>query len=422
MSGPLATRVPLRLGWFLNFMPPAWRGVWRSPERSSWLDGRFYVDLARQFDTAGIDFLMLEDSAMVPDTFGGGLAAEFRYTTRAPKGDPVALLPYLAEATESIGLITTLSTTLYRPEHLAATIAALDAIAPGRVGWNVVTSAEDRAAQNIGLPALPEHDDRYAIAARFIDGVLAEWSRPEVGLTGARHPVIVEAGSSDAGRDLAARHAEIVLASQKGVDRMAAFRADIRARAERFGRDPDEIAVMFLVSPVIAETDDAARARADREYAPSDENVRRRLVHMSSGDIDFAALDWDAPIPETLTTNGIQSSLENLRRFAAGRTLREIAASRVESVPLVGTPDTVATQVEEIVDTVGGDGLLFFAGGGGVITRRYAAEITEGLLPALADRGLAAPRRADTGTLRDRLFGTTSTTSTSGASGASGAK
>jgi alkanesulfonate monooxygenase SsuD/methylene tetrahydromethanopterin reductase-like flavin-dependent oxidoreductase (luciferase family) len=158
---------------------------------------------------------------------------------------------------------------------------------------------------------------------------------------------------------------------------------------------------MYLVAPILGDTTEEAHARAKRAYAPTDENVERRLVHMSSGDIDFSQLDWDAAIPETLHTNGLQSSLDNLRRFAAGRTLREIAASRVESVTLVGTPHEVAQEMGEISDYVGGDGFLFFGGGGGVITRRYAAEITEGLLPALADLGLVDSR--DLRPWRDRL-------------------
>ena len=396
---------PMRLGWFLNFMPPAWRGIWRAPERRTWLDGAFYVDIARQLDRAGIDFMLLEDSSMVPDTYGGDMRAELGYTSRAPKGDPVALLPLLAQATRSIGFAVTMSTSLYSSRQVAAVVAAEQAIAPGRVAWNVVTSAEDRAAQNLGHDALAAHQDRYRLAGEHVERVLADWESPAFAAAtgGARRPVIVQAGSSEPGRDLAARYGEIVLASQKGTERMRAFRDDIRARAEAFGRDPDTRAVMFLVSPVIGETSEEARARAERIYAPTYENVERRLVHMSSGDIDFSRLDWDAPIPESLTTNGLKSSLENLRRAAAGRTLREIAASRVESVPLVGTPDEVADRMAELSTEVGGDGFLFFGGGGGLLTRRYVAEITEGLVPALADRGLL--RESTPAGLRERMSG-----------------
>lgn len=395
----------LRLGWFLNFMPPAWRGRWRAPERTSWLDGRFYVDIARQLDRAGLDFLLLEDSSMVPDTYGGDMRAELRYTSRSPKGDPVALLPLLARETRSIGFALTLSTSLYSSRQVAAIMAAQQAIAPGRVAWNVVTSAEDRAAQNLGLDALAEHGDRYLLAGTHLRGVLDDWESPAFAPVtgGGARPVIVQAGSSEPGKDLAARHGEIVLASQKGAARMKAFRDDIRARAEAFGRDPDRLSILFLVSPVIGETSAEAHARAERLYAPTDENVERRLVHMSSGDIDFSRLDWDAPIPETLTTNGLKSSLENLRRAAAGRTLREVAASRVESVSLIGTPDEVAERMAELRDEVGGDGFLFFGGGGGLLTRRYVSEITEGLVPALADLGLARGPDEDGAGLRARM-------------------
>jgi alkanesulfonate monooxygenase SsuD/methylene tetrahydromethanopterin reductase-like flavin-dependent oxidoreductase (luciferase family) len=382
--------VNLTTGWFLNFMPPAWRGTWRSPHAANWTDGEFYVDVARQLDAAGIDLLMFEDSAMVPDTFGGDHAAELRYTTRAPKGDPLQLLPKIAAATDRMGLVATMSTTLYDPTHLARVLATHQRLTGGRIGWNVVTSAEDRAAQNVGLDAIPEHDERYRIAAEFIDEVLTRWSTPPLvdALGDLPAPVLLEAGASPAGRDLAARNARYVLSSAKGADAMKEFRDDLRARATAFGRDPDDLEVLFLVTPVLGETDDEARARAERYYAPTDENVRRRLVHMSSGDMDFSLLDWDAALPDTLSTNGIQSSLENWRRIAGGRTVRELAALRFESVQLVGSPATVAAQLDEVFDHVGGDGVLFFGGGGGLLTQRYVSEVVEGLLPAMRDRGL----------------------------------
>lgn len=382
----------LTTGWFANFTPPAWRGTWVSPHAARWTDGEFYVDLARQLDAAGLDLLVFEDSAMVPDTFGGDHAAELRFTTRSPKGDPLVLLPKLAAATDRIGLVATMSTTLYRPDHLARVLVTQQRLSQGRTGWNVVTSAEDRAAQNVGLDVLPEHDERYRTAARFLADVRDRWSRGPLAeaLGDLPHPVLLEAGASAAGRDLAARHARFVLSSAKGPEAMKEFRDDLRARAAGHGRDPDDLRVLFLVTPVVGETDEEARARAERSYAPTDENVRRRLVHLSSGDLDFSRLDWDAPLPETLVTNGIRSSLENWRRIAAGRTVRELAALRFESVPLVGTPASVAAQLDEVFAHVGGDGVLFFGGGGGLLTQRYVSEITEGVLPALRDRGLLA--------------------------------
>lgn len=385
----------LTTGWFVNFMPPAWRGTWRSPHAPRWTDGEFYVDVARQLDAAGIDLMMFEDSSMVPDTYGGDHAAELQCTTRSPKGDPLQLLPGLAAATDRIGLIATMSTTLYGPDHLARVLVTQQRLSGGRTGWNVVTSAEDRAAQNVGLDAIPEHDERYRIAGAFLDEVRDRWSHGPLAdaLGDLPHPVLLEAGASAPGRDLAARHARYVLSSAKGPEAMKEFRDDLRARAAAHGRDPDDLQVLFLVTPVLGDTDEEARARAERSFAPTDENVRRRLVHLSSGDLDFSRVAWDEPLPDSLSTNGIQSSLETWRGIANGRTVRELAALRFESVQLVGSPASVAAQLEEVFTHVGGDGVLFFGGGGGLLTQRYVCEVTEGLLPALRDRGLVgAPR------------------------------
>jgi len=437
-------RTPLTFGWFLNFMPPAWNGPWRSNHRDRWTDGDFYVDVARQLEAACIDFMLLEDSVMVPDTYGGTMEAELTYTTRAPKGDPLPLIPKLARATSHIGFAATMSTSLYPPFMLARLLTTLDHITHGRVAWNLVTSAEDRAAQNFGKAGLPSHAERYERADEYAALVKQLWNSWDEGalvmdrtegryvdhtkvhpinfegqfhssrgplntLPGPqRQPLIFQAGSSPAGRDLAAKHAEVVLASMKGVDQMKAFRDDIRARAAAAGRDPDSIKVLYLIQPIIAETEEEAQLRAARAYAPTDDNVIARLVHMSSGDVDFSQFDLDAPLPDDIETNGIKSGIDNLRRVAAGKTLREAAASRMEAVSLVGTAESVADQIDAVVAEVGGDGFIFFGGGGGKLSRHYVAEITEGLMPALQDRGLARTHYpADT--LRNSIFPTATT-------------
>ncbi len=186
---------------------------------------------------------------------------------------------------------------------------------------------------------------------------------------------------------------------------MREFRTQVRAAAEAAGRDPDDVQVLYLVTPHLGETDELAAQAAARYYDPTDAAVRRRLVQMS-GDIDFSAFDLDAPLPDDVSTEGSRSILENLRRVAAGRTLREfIGSQRSEAVRLVGTAASVADQMEDVLAQVGGDGFLLFGGGGGVLTRRYVRELCDGLLPELRRRGLAGlSATGDPGaTLRDRL-------------------
>lgn len=111
---------------------------------------------------------------------------------------------------------------------------------------------------------------------------------------------------------------------------------------------------------------------------------------MLSGDIDFSMLDVDKPIPDDLRTEGSTSILDNLRKWANGRSIREtVATERTESLRLVGTPQTVADEMESVMDDVGGDGFLFFGGGGGVLNRRYVDDVCDGLMPELSRRGVA---------------------------------
>lgn len=369
---------------------------------------------------------MLEDSTALTDIYGGTFEHELRWTPRAPKHDPLPLVSRLALETDKIGLVATASTTFYPPYLLARLLATLDHLTHGRVGWNIVTSTGDRAAQNFGMDKIPAHDERYRIAEEFVDVALQLWDSwepdalsmcdgtgPFVDHTKVHtvdhvgehftvrgplntlpmpqgRPVLCQAGASASGIALAARVADLVVAAPKGVEAMRAYRDRLRTTAEEFGRNPDDVKVLYMVTPIIGETQEEAEAKAARYYEATDAAIHRRLI-MLSGDIDFSSFDLDKPIPDNLETDGSQSILETLRTWAAGRTIREtVSSERNESVRLVGTPESVADAMEEVIDAVGGDGFLFFGGGGGVLTRRYVGEICDGLMPVLRRRGLAA--------------------------------
>lgn len=144
-------------------------------------------------------------------------------------------------------------------------------------------------------------------------------------------------------------------------------------------------------------------------YSPDGDNFLRRLVQLSNiSEIDFAQYDPDAPIPDDATTNGAQSILDGMKRATKGSSLREAMAGKGESTSLrlVGTPATVADQMEAAMAEVGGDGFLLFHGGGGLITRRFLDEVLDGLVPELQRRGLAQSSYSD-GTFGERLAATT---------------
>lgn len=428
------------LGWFGAFVPHGWNQPFEGTEAShrDWLDGTLHVDLARALDRACFDVLLLEDSSMVSDTYGGTSEATLARGVWAPKGDPLALAPLLTEATEHLGISVTASTSFYPPYVLARAFSTLDHLSGGRAGWNVVTSSEDRAAQNFGLDGLPQHDERYERAEEFIDLVDRLWSSWEpdalvmdretgvyvdhekvhpVHFEGRYHrsrgplntlpapqgrPLVSQAGGSPRGRELAARTADLVMALPKGVPAMKAYRDDIRARAEAFGRNPDDVKVMFIVSPVLGATEAEAAERFERRRQAVREDPTGQLVGWSgSMEIDFSRFDLDEPLPADARTNGHQSTLETFRSWAGDRTLRQaVEAYRTEAVELVGTPDSVADQMGAIAQEVGGDGFMVWSQ---PPTRQYVTEICDGLVPALQRRGLVRTGFSST-QLRDNLL------------------
>ena len=388
-----------------------------------WSQPDLHVDLARAAERACFDFVLLEDSVFVPDNYGSSMDFYLKRALRAPKNDPLPLVPLMAQATSRLGLVPTISTSFYPPYLLARLVATLDLMSKGRVGCNFVTSTAERAAQNFGLDTHLEHDMRYEMAAEFVEVVLQLWSSWDADaivmdrdrgmfvdpdkvrtidfkgrffssrgpLNTARpaqgQPVLVQAGNSPQGQAFAAKRMDAVLCAVSTVEEMKAFRNEMRKKVAAAGRDPDSCKVMYVASPTIAESDAEAYERVQRRQAHRAAAPELALAQMGSlTDIDFSVFDIDAPLAE-LTTNGQQGTLK--RFLKQGRTLREIAENyRYSYEDLIGTPDKVAGQMADLMEEVGGDGFVFT----GNLTRRYIAEITDGLVPALQRRG--ATRRA----------------------------
>ena len=429
------------LGWFMNFIPPEWDTPWASPDVAQWPNGRFYVDMARSLERACFDYIMIEDTVMVADAYGGTMEGSLKNSVFAPKHDPVPLAVQIAANTTRLGVVATMSTTFYPPYLLARLASTVDSIAEGRFGWNIVSSAEDRAAQNFGLDALPEHDERYNVADEYYDLVCELWNSWDADAvimdrdthTYADHrkvrtidfvgkyfrsrgplntvpspqhkPTILQAGASPRGRAFAARAADAIVAVGTGIDGMRSYRDDIRARAAAAGRDPDDIKLMFCVSPTVAATEAQARAELDRLVA-TDSYIEKSLAGISSNtEIDFKQFDLDEPLPADLTTNGERGSLEHFMRGngAPGpKTLRQLVHERTtRGLELVGTPDQVAEKMGQAMEEIGGDGFLISRGGRD-LSREYITEVCDGLVPALQRRGLMRTEYTKT-TLRETL-------------------
>jgi alkanesulfonate monooxygenase SsuD/methylene tetrahydromethanopterin reductase-like flavin-dependent oxidoreductase (luciferase family) len=186
---------------------------------------------------------------------------------------------------------------------------------------------------------------------------------------------------------------------------MKQYREDIRTRMTQAGRDPDACKVLFLVSPIVAESRAEARAKADQRAVLAEKNIEARLAQFGwSTNLDLSDVDLDTPVGQlALTTNGHQSSLSQFLRKAGNKTLREAIIghnSNGGTVDLVGDPDSVAAQMAEVMQEVGGDGFLFNLPD---VSRRSVATITDGLVPELQQRGLTRRAYAHE-QLRDNLL------------------
>jgi FMN-dependent oxidoreductase (nitrilotriacetate monooxygenase family) len=301
--------------------------------------------------------------------------------------EPITLLAALAMCTSHVGLAATCSTTYTEPYNLARLFGSLDHISGGRAGWNVVTGAFAEAAANFSREKHPPHEERYAIAAEFVQVVKGLWDSWEDGaiimdrasglyadttrLHALEHrgkyfqvkgplnmsrppqgyPVLIQAGASDTGRDLAASIAEIVFAVQQDIEASKAFVTDIRARAARFGRRPEHVKIMPGVSPIIGSTEAEARERLSQLGEFLDPVAALRVLSERLGH-DLSSYDLDGPVPELRESSIMRGHAVTLMTLAKRenltlRQLRNIAAGAMGHRLLCGTPEQVANGLEE---------------------------------------------------------------------------
>jgi FMN-dependent oxidoreductase (nitrilotriacetate monooxygenase family) len=407
------------MGWFLSFNASSWNQRWSGSIGREFTKADLYIDMAKSLERAGFDYMMLEDGSFIPDVHRGSMQSALAYGS-LPKQDPMALIGLIGQNTSRIGVIATMTTTFYPPFLGARLMSTFDLLTHGRVGANLVTSHNVRTAQNYGLDEQIEHDIRYEMADEWVRLVKALWDSWDPGAavmdeeTGVfadhnrvhhidfkgqwyssrgplntlpspqGHPVLCQAGGSSGGRAFAAKHADTVVASVATIEAMKEYRADMDKRLVDNGRDPNECKVLFVTSPVLGETREEAFAKRDRLLGSDGVRIERALSSLSfSSGVDFSKFDLDGPVPQ-LMVNGARSSYERMLGDKEAPTLREALLGPPPVVEFVGTPDDVAAEMGEAMEEVGGNGYLMT----GTVTRRYIAEISDGLAPALRKRGL----------------------------------
>lgn len=432
------THTPFRLGYFTRFGPTAWSAAEDRNYGGDWWTGKHHIELAKRLEkSGGFDFMFFDDTSTVSNAFGGTMDAELKFAVGSPRHEAIPLLPLLANATDSIGVVCTASTSFYPPFILARLLNSVDSLTGGRVGWNIVTSAEDSAAQNHNYDALPSHSERYEMADEFVEVAKALWSAwdpdalvrdternmyvdpskvREINHKGKYfkvrgplnqvpspqgRPVFMQAGASPRGRDFAAKHAEAVFAPPiGGLDGMKAIRDDIRERAAKFGRNPDDIKVFYAALTKVVDSADGTippLAPHQVEYAV--------LMTSQSFDIDLSQFDLDKPFPLDVESRGSMSMLEPLREAAReGRTLRETVSgiwSGVDELGLVGTPEQIAEKMVAAMDYIGGDGFLVI--GSDVGNGAWNDGMIDGVVPALQKAGVLRTSYESGKTLRETL-------------------
>jgi FMN-dependent oxidoreductase (nitrilotriacetate monooxygenase family) len=428
----------LRLGAFLY---PSGHHIaaWRHPEAQAdaGVNFRHYVKLAQAAEAAKFDLVFLADGA---GTRGDNV--EFLSRTAhsyVAQFEPITLLSALAAVTEHVGLVATASTSFNEPYHIARKFASLDHISGGRAGWNLVTSSNEHEAKNFNRDKHFEHAERYERAIEFaevVEGLWDSWEDdaflrdkdqgrffdPErrhvldhkgrffqvrgplnVARSPQGHPVVVQAGSSEAGRDLAARTAEVIFTAQQTLEDAIDFYSDVKGRLAQYGRHPDDLKIMPGVFPIVGRSESEAREKFEQLQALIDPKVGLALVSGLTGGFDLSGYPLDGPIPELPETNASKSrqllTLELARR--ENLTIRQLylrVAGARGHWQLVGTPAQIVDQLEERFVKGGADGYNVMP----PVLPAGLDDFVELVIPELRRRGLFRSEYEGR-TLRDNL-------------------
>jgi FMN-dependent oxidoreductase (nitrilotriacetate monooxygenase family) len=376
----------MHLGAF--FMPTGHHVTsWRHPEAQADAGVNFahYIDIARTAERGKFDMIFLADSVTMRSGHMDALSRSAQYIANF---EPLTLLAALASVTERIGLVATATTSYNEPYHIARKFASLDFISSGRAGWNIVTSARDNEAFNFGREAHYPHEERYERAREFTNVVLGLWEswdddafirNKESGLffdpekvhvldhkgpyfsvrgplnvprTPQGHPVLVQAGSSETGRDFAAEFGEVIFTAHLTFDDAQKFYADLKGRVASRGRNPDHVKILPGLSFIVAPTEAEAQAKFEHLQSLIHPMVARELVSMTLGGVDLSDYPMDGPLPDLSETNASQSTFDSVMRLARREqlTIRQLgmrlAAGR-QRLHVNGTPEQIADLMEQ---------------------------------------------------------------------------
>ncbi|KAF9876605.1 xenobiotic compound [Colletotrichum karsti] len=403
-------------------------GLWRHPDDQSW---RFkeishWVELAKLLEDAKFHGIFIADVLGGYDVYSQSLDPAKISGAQWPVNEPLAPISAMAAVTKSIGFGVTVSTTYEQPYHLARRLSTVDHLTNGRLGWNIVTSYLDSAAKNMGLAQQPQHDDRYAQAEEYIKVMYklfeSSWRDDAVKLdrkTGVytqpdlvrkidhngrffnvpgphivqpspqRTPLLLQAGTSKAGKQFAAQHAEAIFVSAHAPAVCAKNIAEIRELARtQYGRDGNDIKVLALVTPILGKTEEEAQAKL-AEYRKYASHEGALALFGGWTGMDLSKYGDEEELRE-VESNAVRSTVEGYARFSPGtakwtkHTIAEHVSIGGNGPIFVGTAAQVADGLETWIEEADVDGFNFAY----ALFPQSFKDIIDLLIPELRRRGL----------------------------------
>ncbi|MBD2519497.1 LLM class flavin-dependent oxidoreductase [Nostoc sp. FACHB-973] len=392
----MSTTRKLRLGAFIQATGHH-IAAWRHPDSQAdaGLNFEHYKEITQTAERGLFDAVFLADSPSLQDNNEPEVQQR---NGKLAKFEPVTLFSALAPLTKHVGFIATASTTYEEPYTLARKFASLDYLSNGRAGWNVVTTGNENAAGNFGRDQHLEHSQRYERAEEFVEVVKGLWDSWEddafirdresgiyfdpnkvhtlnhkgkhfsvkgplnVGRPPQGYPVIVQAGASEVGRELAAQTAEVIFTANQTLEDAQEFYADVKGRLAKYGRQPDDLKIMPGVFPVIGRTEEEAQEKYEFLQSLIHPSVAWGLLKTRYKGIDLSGYSLDdlaPPLPSD--TNGGKSRLKLLTDLVnrGNLTLRQlylsVATARGHRT-IIGSPESIADQLEEWFNNDAADG------------------------------------------------------------------
>ena len=407
----------MRLGVFLSGSGGN-MASWRHP--SAVPDGAvnlaYYQGLTHKAEDAKLDFVFFGDGLYISEKSHPNFLVRF---------EPLTLLAALSMVTTKIGLAATLSTTYSDPYTVARQFSSIDHLSNGRAGWNIVTSPLEGSAANFNKPEHPQHDLRYRMATEFVEITKGLWDSWEddafvrdkesgvfidptkmhrldhqgeffnvqgplnISRSKQGSPVLIQAGSSEAGRGFAATVADAIFTGQAARADAVDFYNDVKQRAEAVGRNPNEVLIMPGCGPIVGDTPEEAEAKyqeiANLVVIDDALNYLGRYFN----DMDFSVYDLDAPFPDLgdFGRNGWESTTDKIKQTAKDEnlTLREMALrSTTPRNEFIGTPTQVADSMQTWFENGAADGFML---NNSVLPQGFN-DFVDQVLPILKERGL----------------------------------